>query len=64
MKLNPVIGQRTFPDGTSLPVYQDGQGLQYILDTNGWRRYGNWVSTEPPPVAGTTVTGSMAQTQC
>jgi hypothetical protein len=48
MKVNPVIGQCTSPNGKLLPVYKDSAGRQYILDANGWRAYGQWLPVEHP----------------
>jgi hypothetical protein len=63
MKLNPVIGQHTFSDGKRQPVYRDGAGRQYILDGNGFRRYGHWLPVDPPTVEDTTNVRNQDDTQ-
>jgi hypothetical protein len=50
MIFNPVVGRHTFPDGRSVPVYEDGAGRRYIIDKDGWRCYGPWLPTDPPDV--------------
>ncbi|HZU38803.1 MAG TPA: hypothetical protein VFA18_22940 [Gemmataceae bacterium] len=38
-----VVGQRSFRDGQCRTVYADGNGFQYLLDSQGRRVYGVWL---------------------
>jgi hypothetical protein len=47
VKLDPVVGTLTFPNGKRNPVFQDSAGRQYIIDATGWRSYRQWLPTAP-----------------
>jgi hypothetical protein len=41
--MDRIVGRRLFTDGLERDVYEDAQGLQYVLDGNGERVYGVWL---------------------
>jgi hypothetical protein len=47
--LNPLLGFRSFADGSTRPAYLDTlTGKQYVLDDDGEPLYGRWLrDTEP-----------------
>jgi hypothetical protein len=45
-----VIGRGLFTDGLERDVYEDADGRQYVLDSDGDRVYGQWLWPADEPV--------------
>ena len=44
-----IIGRCRFTDGIDRDVYEDTEGQQYVVDLDGERAYGEWLSPADEP---------------
>jgi hypothetical protein len=50
--MDSIAGRRLFTEGIERTVYEDGEGLQYVLSPDGECAYGQWlVQADEPAVA-------------
>jgi len=47
--MDRVAGHQLFTDGIERTVYEDAEGRQYVLDSDGERVNGQWVAPADEP---------------
>ena len=45
-----IIGTRDFADGSQRAVYEDADGLQFVIDDEGHAVFGVWILADEPDI--------------